>query len=71
MKYNIPISWESYKRYKVEADSLEEATKKALKQFLTEPDENYLDDSFKVDVEVLKEDYPNENLDIDSIINNI
>lgn len=48
-KYNIPISWESYKRYEVEAESLQEATEKALKQFLSEPDENYLEDSFNID----------------------
>lgn len=47
--YSIPIIWESYKRYDVEAENLQEAVTKALKEFLQEPDENYLDDSFSID----------------------
>ena len=48
-KYSIPIIWESYKRYDVEAENLQEAVKEALKQFLKEPDENYLEDRFSID----------------------
>ena len=47
--YSIPIVWESYKRYNVEAENLQEAVTKALKEFLKEPDENYIDDSFSID----------------------
>ena len=31
-EYDIPIRWESYERYKVTANTLEEAVLKALKQ---------------------------------------
>lgn len=54
-KYNIPITWESYKRYEVEAESLQEAAVKVVKQFLSEPDENYLEGSFNIDEKVEKE----------------
>ena len=47
--YNIPIKWESYKRYSVQAENLQEATESALKQFLSEPDEQYLEDTFVID----------------------
>lgn len=53
--YDIPISWESYKRISVEAENLQEAVEKALKIFLHEPDDLYIDDSFKVD-EVIEEE---------------
>lgn len=58
-KYSIPIVWQATKRYEVEADNLQEAVEKSLKQFLSEPDENYIEDSFEID-EILDEDYPNE-----------
>jgi len=53
--YNIPITWQSYKRYQVEANSLQEATEKALNQFLSEPDDLYLDDSFAIDEIIIEE----------------
>jgi len=62
-EYNIPIRWESYKRYKVIANTLEDAVLKALKQFLSEPDDNYLEDSFEID-EIVYEEYENESFDI-------
>ena len=62
-EYNIPIRWESYKRYKVNASNLEEAVEKALKQFLSEPDDNYINDSFEID-EIVYEEYENESFDI-------
>jgi hypothetical protein len=67
--YNIPIKWESYKRISVEAENLQEATEKALKIFLDEPDELYLDDSFEIDKFV--EEETNETFDMDITIENI
>jgi len=64
-EYNIPIIWESYKRYKVTANTLEEAILKALKQFLSEPDDNYIDDSFEID-EIIYEE-TDETFDIHKI----
>jgi hypothetical protein len=48
-KYNIPIMWQSSKDYQVEAESLQDAVRIALKQFFSEPDENYLSDTAIVD----------------------
>jgi hypothetical protein len=67
--YNIPIKWESYKRISVEAENLQEATEKALKIFLDEPDELYLDDSFEIDKFV--EEETNETFDMDITIENV
>lgn len=67
MEYTIPIVWESYKNYKVEANNLQEAIKLALKQFLSEPDEDYIDDSFEID-EMLSDDYPDEEFDLNKIL---
>ena len=64
-EYNIPIIWEPYKRYKVTANTLEEAILKALKQFLSEPDDNYIDDSFEID-EIIYEE-TDETFDIHKI----
>jgi len=64
-EYNIPIIWESYKRYKVTANTLEEAILKALKQFLSEPDDNYINDSFEID-EIIYEE-TDEDFDIHKI----
>lgn len=68
-QYDIPIVWGSYKRYKVEANSLEEAVKEALNQFLAEPDESYISDSFSID-DIVYDEY-NEEFDIDKIIQNL
>lgn len=62
-EYDIPIRWESYKRYKVTANTLEEAVLKALKQFLSEYDYRYIRDSFEID-EIVYEEYENESFDI-------
>jgi|GEM_PF-5442341 len=67
--YKIPIKWESYKRIQVEAENLQEATEKALKIFLAEPDELYLDDSFEIDKYVQEE--TDETFDFDLVIENI
>ena len=67
--YNIPIKWESYKRISVEAENLQEATEKALKIFLDEPDYLYLDDSFEIDKFI--EEETNETFDMVITIENV
>lgn len=67
--YEIPIKWESYKRVKVEASNLQEATEKALKVFLDEPDDLYLDDSFEIDKFI--EEETGETFDNDLTIENV
>lgn len=67
MEYTIPIVWESYKNYKVEANNLQEAVKLALKLFLSEPDEDYLDDSYNI----IDENYPNETFDMQTILGDL
>lgn len=68
--YNIPIVWQSYKRVPVQAENLEEAVKLALKQFLSEPDDLYIEDSFEIDG-ILSEDYPDENFDLNKILQEV
>jgi hypothetical protein len=58
--YSIPISWESYRRVEVKADNLQEAIIKGLKQFLSEPDDEYIDDSFDID-DIIHEENPEES----------
>ena len=60
--YSIPLSWESYTRIEVNADSLQEAVNKAIDMFLSIPDENYLDGPF-VDSITLDEEFPDESYD--------
>jgi hypothetical protein len=66
-KYNIPIRWESFRRFEVQADSLQEAISKALNQFLSEPDDDFLCDSFEIDT-IVEEEYPGEDYDINTAI---
>lgn len=47
--YNIPIIYKRVDTFDIEAENLEEAMEKALKEFLSIPDDNYLDDSFEFD----------------------
>lgn len=68
--YKIPIRWESYKRVEVEADNLQEAMIKALKQFLSEPDDTYLEDSFEID-NILEDEHPEEDYDLQQIYDNL
>jgi len=68
--YDVPIVWQSYKNYKVKADSLEEACILALKQFLSDPDDNYIEDSFEID-NIIFEDYPEEELNLFKIYSKI
>lgn len=65
--YNIPIVWQSYERFSVQAENLEQAVEIALKEFLAIPDDNYIDDSFEID-EMLSDDYPDEEFDLNKIL---
>ncbi len=67
--YNIPIVWQSYKRYQVEAENLQQATELALKQFFSEPDELYIEDSFEIDGII--EDETGETYDAVKLFNTI
>lgn len=60
--YNIPITWQSVKTYEVQANSLQEAAKKALQEFFTENDPNYIEDSYDID-SIIEDDYPSESID--------
>lgn len=69
-KYSIPIVWQSYKRYNVEAESLEIAIEEALSRFLSEPDDTYIQDSFEIDG-IIEDEYPDESYDMSKILNNL
>ncbi len=60
--YNIPIIYQRVETMTVEADSLQDAMTKALDEFLSIPDEKYLDDSFEFDtvIEDYQEDFNTE-----------
>jgi|LakMenE01Jun11ns_1017448.scaffolds.fasta_scaffold9900469_7 hypothetical protein len=47
-EYSIPVMWESCKKYNVKAENLQEAITKALKEFIKEPDDNFLDNSLTI-----------------------
>jgi len=66
-EYSIPITWQSYRRYLVQAENLQEAVKIALKQFLAEPDEQYINDSFEID-SIIDDEVSDETFDINQII---
>jgi hypothetical protein len=68
-KYYIPIVWQSYKRIEVEAEDLHSAIYQALKQFLSEPDDNYICDSFEIDSII--EEETGEEYNLDDILNNL
>ena len=70
-EYKIPITWLSCKVYTVSSDNLQEALEEAFSRFFSEPDDNYLEDSFDVDAVGLEEDYPNEEYDVDKAVNNL
>ena len=54
--YKIPILWQSCQVYEVNAENLQEAATKAMKQFLSEPDDKYIEDSFEID-SIVEEEY--------------
>ena len=68
-EYEIPITWQSFKRYKVTAKTLEEAVTKSLKQFFSEPDDHYIEDSF--DIDPIIEEETGETFNMVSIINQL
>lgn len=68
--YEIPIVWEAYQKFEVEANSLEEAAIEALKLFLSIPDDTYVDCSFSIDGYVT-EMYPDEEIDLEKVYNSI
>lgn len=68
--YRIPIRWESFERFEVEAENLEEAVTKALKEFLAIPDDKYIEDSFEIDSGI-EEDYSDEDFDLDKVFFNL
>ena len=70
-KYKIPIVWQSYKHYEVEAENLQEGIFKAMKQFLSEPDDSYLDDSFQFDEDYMEGNYPEEEFNTEEIYNSL
>lgn len=53
-EYIIPVSWEMYGRHTVYANSLKEAMKIADEEPL--PDGEYVDDSWKMDLDIIPED---------------
>jgi len=70
MKYDIPITYQCLQTVSVEADNLEQAVILALKQFLSEPDENYLCDSFEID-SIIEDSYPLEDYNYTRVWNSI
>lgn len=70
MIYEIPIIYQRIEKFNVEANSLHDACVKALKEFLSTPDDNYLQDSFELD-NILEDNYPDEPFDIIQIYNDI
>lgn len=69
--YKIPIVWQSYKYYEVEADNLQEGIIKAMNKFLSEPDDSYLDDSFQFDEDYVEENYSEEEFNTREIYNSL
>ena len=61
--YELPVSWEVCGYLKVYAKNLQEAIERAYDENTQLPDANYIDGSFKVDMEdgqILSDMYPNE-----------
>ena len=69
--YKIPIVWQSCQIYEVDAEDLQEGIIKAMKQFLSEPDDSYLDDSFQFDEDYMDENYPKEEFNTEKIYNSL
>jgi len=68
-QYTIPIVWQTWKTFEVDANNLQEAVQKALSQFFSEPcsDGNYLEDSFEIDG-IIEDNYPDEEYDLNKAI---
>lgn len=65
--YTIPIRWVSIKDYEVKANNLQEAIQISMDIFMTEPDNNYLDDSACFDEIGIKERYPDEKFNLNDL----
>lgn len=66
-KYSIPIAWQSYQRFEIEAENLQDAVKNALDTFFSIPDDKYIEDSFEID-RIIEEKYPDEKYNLDEIL---
>jgi hypothetical protein len=64
---SIPIVYQRIEFIVVEANNLQEATESATEQFLSTPDDLYIDDSFEIDHTYLEENYPDEKTDLNKI----
>lgn len=64
--YKIPITWQSFQEFEVEAETLEKAILIALKKFMSINDDNYIDDSWEIDG-IIYDNYPNEKFNINDI----
>lgn len=62
-EYKIPLIWECYRNITVEAESLQEAAEIAIQQFMNEPDDDYVDDSVDIDMDIIHEDNYPETVD--------
>lgn len=65
--YKIPITYMSFEEFTVEAENLQDAVTKGLSEFLSIPDDKYLDNSFEIDP-IIYENYPNEKLNMSLVI---
>lgn len=55
-RFKIPVTWEMYGEYVIEADTLEQAIEQAYSSSQSLPNEkHYIDDSLIVDTESCKE----------------
>jgi predicted membrane protein len=66
--YRIPIKYSRVEYIEVEAENLQTAVENSLKEFLSIPDEDYLDDSFDIDDIYIQENYPNEKIDYKKLL---
>ena len=65
--YEIPFIYQKVDVITVEAENLQEAIGKAFKEFITKPEEGYLQDSWEIDG-IIEDNYPGEEYDIDKAI---
>jgi hypothetical protein len=57
----------AFSKYEYGFGRSDKLSPEALKEFLSIPDENYLEDSFDVDLQNLEEEYPNEDFNMDIV----
>ncbi len=66
--YKIPIVYQCIDYIEVDADNLQQGVENALNEFLSIPDDKYLEDSFEIDTTYINENYPNEKLDYTKLL---